>query len=123
DLSGVHVPRLVVERAERGRGPGVCSRIVVVDKANIETEITEGLLVTAVEIHLDVATGEACALADVGVPVAGVQTAGVRVIEAALNGGLVERLRNPAEPVVRDQRDVPGQRRGGWLLSGREAGH
>src|SRR5204863_3596343 len=98
----------------------LAARVVVVKQACIDAEVAERLLVAAIEIHLQIAACITRVFGYVGVPVARVEAARIGVIKASLKRRLAECLRNPAEPVVRDQRDVSRQRRGGWLLSGRE---
>src|SRR5689334_20613066 len=109
DRAGVRRGRVVRIKKERR----ITTRVVVVDGANVETEITEGFLPSAVEIHFDVAADITGALAYVGVPVAQIKAARMAVIEAALDRGLAERLVDAAEPVFRSEGDVSGHRRRG----------
>src|SRR5204863_1129000 len=89
------------------------TRVVVIDGAHVEAEVTEGLLPAPVEVHFDVAARVARALAHVRVPVAEVDAACMAVIEAALDGRLTERLVDAAKPVLGSERDVSGERRRG----------
>ena len=110
--------RAVVERRADQSGSRVGAGVKVIDRAHVETDVTEGFLPAAVEIHFDVAARKAGALAYVGVPVAEVDTAGMAVIEAALDRRFAVRLVDAAEPVLRGEGDVSGHRRGrrGCLL-------
>jgi hypothetical protein len=115
-----------------GSGVRVCSTkesrltawVVVVNSADIETEVAKGLLVATVEIHLEVAARKARALANVRVPVTQVDAARVAVIEPALDRRLAKGLVDATEPVFRDEGQVTGDwrgRRGGGLLSAGDA--
>src|SRR5262249_50297337 len=108
-------PRLAVVH----EGTGVATRVVVVDRADVDAEVAKGLLEAAGEVHLEVAAREARPGADVRVPVADVEAAGVRVIEAALERRLAEGLVDSAEPVLAEQAHVAGEGVGRGRSSGR----
>src|SRR5258708_39827635 len=78
---------------------GFTTRVVVVDRANVEAEVSKGLLVAAVKVHLQVSARIASGGGHVRVPVAEVKAALMRIVEAALNGGAAKRVRDAAEPV------------------------
>src|SRR5258708_15769099 len=90
---------------------GFSPRVVVVDAANAEAEVSKGFFVAAVEVHLQVSARIASGGGHVRVPVAEVKAALMRIVEAALNGGAAKRLRDAAEPVVGDEGHVAGDRR------------
>src|SRR5258708_29037557 len=94
---------------------GFTTRVVVVDGANVEAEVSKGLLVAAVEVHLQVSARIASGGGHVRVPVAEVKAALMRIVEAALNGGAAKRFRDAAEPVVGGEGAGAGDRprRGG----------
>ena len=95
----------VVARAGRRLG-----RVVVIVVTDVRGEVLEErVLVAAVEVHLE-RRAAIQALLDVGVPVADVEAARVRQVEAALERRLVAGLREAAETVVGEEAGVAGQR-------------
>lgn len=95
---------------------GFRTRVVVVQRADVDAEITERGLVAAVEIHFQIAFRITRTGTHVGVPVPGVEAARMRVVDAALQRGLAERLVDAAEPVAGEQTEVSrdGVRAGGF---------
>src|SRR5438105_8228145 len=89
----------------------VGSGVGVVDEAHIDAEVTERALVSAVEVHLDIAVRIPGTRTHIRVPVAEVDAARVAVIEPALDRRLAEGLVDAAEPVLRGEGDVSGHRR------------
>src|SRR5262245_40533746 len=72
-----------------GGAADAAARVVVVEDAAVVAEVTDGALVAAVEIHLEVGAGVQVRV-DVGVPVARVETQLVAEVEAALEGRLLD---------------------------------
>src|SRR4051812_15721375 len=95
----------------------IAARVVVINGADIDAEVAEGVLIAAVEVHLDIAAWKASALVDVRVPVAEIDTALVAVIDAALDCRLAKSLIDAAEPVLRHEGHVP-RNRGWWRRGG-----
>ena len=90
------------------------ARISVVDRAEVEAEVAPGVFPSAVEVHLDACAVRILVPAHVGVPVAEIEAARMRVVDPALDRrpddeeAFAEGLRDAAEPVVADDRHVPG---------------
>src|SRR5687767_6463318 len=85
-------------------------RVVVVDGADVEAEVAEGLLPARVEIHLDARAEWKLLARHARVPVADVHAARMRVVDSALDRRPEVGLRKSAEPVVADDRQIAGKR-------------
>src|SRR6185503_5725701 len=104
----------VVELGAAGGALELGIGVVVIDRPDVEPEVTEALLPAAVEIHLYARTAAEHLAGNVRVPVADIDATGVGVVEAALNRRSEVSLRDAAEAVVAGDRHVAGHRRRRW---------
>src|SRR5512139_3529010 len=116
------------------RGPGtnnaffLATRLHVADRPNVIVDRPDAVAVAAVDVELHAAavvTLEFRQPTYVGAPGSEVQTAAVRVVEAALDRGLPTGLGDAAEDVVAGEADVGSQRvrRSGFVLRHGDGGH
>src|SRR5437588_356343 len=88
DFSAVDRFSTVIGRRPNQPRPRVGPRVVVVNGADVESDIAECFFVSTIKIHFDVATGITGSLAYIRVPITEVDAARLAVVEAPLNARL-----------------------------------